>query len=321
MQTNRTESPELRRSALGASALAATLALAMHPSGAQELDRGAMIESARERIAEAGLVVHEDLRYAEIEGVEPERLSLDVYTLEGREEAPVVLFVHGGGWQRGDKKAVLNKPLALVPAGYVVVSTNTRMRPEVTVREMASDVARAVAWVHREIARFGGDGERIVLMGHSAGAHLVSVVGTNRRLLEEQGVSTELLRGVVPLDTGPYDVALQVERSRGQYGELMAAVFGDDPASWPEVSPRLLIGDGSGLPPFLVFHHEGRWDVGEQAGPFVEALRAAGVEADLVEAKGRSHVSLSTEMGLPDDEPTRVLLDFLARHAPAEARR
>ena len=59
--------------------------------------------------------------------------------------APVVLFVHGGGWQRGSKMAVLRKPLALAPTDYVTVSTNYGFRPSVSVAEQADDVASAVA--------------------------------------------------------------------------------------------------------------------------------------------------------------------------------
>ena len=100
------------------------------------------------------------------------RHVLDIYTPEGPagKNLPVILWIHGGGWQAGDKSDVALKPKALTERGFVFVSTNYRLLPEVKMDELIGDVARSVGWVHRNIARYGGDPTRIFVGGHSAGA-------------------------------------------------------------------------------------------------------------------------------------------------------
>jgi acetyl esterase/lipase len=228
----------------------------------------------------------------------------------------VLLFIHGGGWQRGSKRAVGQKPLRFVAEGFVVVASNYRFRPQVEVPEMARDVAAAVAWIKGKIDEYGGNPSRIFLMGHSAGAHLTALVGTNGAYLESVGLSLADLGGVIPLDTGPYNVELQMKRvpPTSRYGRLMRSVFGEDAERWSPVSPWHHVKANAGTPPFLVFYHEGRMDAPVQAIPFVERLVAAGVEAEAVEAVGRTHGGLNRELGAQGDEPTDVVLAFLTAH-------
>jgi arylformamidase len=106
--------------------------------------------------------------------------ALDLYLPEqdagDREPRPVVLFVHGGAWRRGDKSMVGDKPAAFVGQGYAFASANYRLADTVSPREQAQDVAEAVRWLHGHGGEYGCDPNRIFLMGHSAGAHLVALV-------------------------------------------------------------------------------------------------------------------------------------------------
>jgi len=267
--------------------------------------------AAAAAIAGAGISRYPDIVYAEIPGVAPSRLSLDVYAPPGLKDAPVVLFVHGGSWQRGDKLAALFKPVAFAKAGFVTVSTHYRFRPDVSLADMAGDVAKATAWVRDNIGRYGGDPDRIVLMGHSAGAHLVAVVGTNSRFLIENGVPASAIVGVVPLDTGPYDVELAMEKRQPQSrnGQMMELVFGLDPSVWSEVSPMVHI--RRGLPPFLVVSSDSRADAKTQAVPFVNQLRSVGVAAEWYEAKGLDHGGVNIDLGQGDTPLTRRVTAFL----------
>lgn len=266
----------------------------------------------------ANIVVNADMAYQDLPGVAPERQRLDLYTRRDFVRAPIVLFAHGGSWQRGDKRAVGQKPLAFVPRGYVIASTNYRFRPEVPVTDMARDIAAALAWLRTNAATFGGDPDRLVLMGHSAGAHLVALVGTDRRLLAEAGVPWKSLRGVVSLDTGPYHVPNQMARlgitaesTPSGYAATMALVFDRDPQNWETASPWHQA--EAGTPPFLVFASEGRADAALQARPFVEHLRKLGTDATFIEAIGRTHSTLNNLMGTPDDRTTEQVLAFLDR--------
>ncbi|NWG46077.1 MAG: alpha/beta hydrolase [Alphaproteobacteria bacterium] len=262
----------------------------------------------------AGIVRHADIAYQAIEGVAPERQLLDVYTREGLSGAPVVLFVHGGSWYQGSKAAVGVKPIVFAQNGFLTVSTHYRFRPDVEVADQAQDIARAAAWIHANIAAYGGDPERIFLMGHSAGAHLVSVVGTNRTFLETAGLSFAVIPGVISLDTGPYDVRKQMAGINPEvgYGKLMAFVFGQDDSKWDAVSPiRHIAAD---TPPFLVVSSDNRGDAPGQAGTFVKALQAAGVEAEWFTAEGLDHGGVNTELGKADNPITQKVVGFLTAH-------
>ena len=252
-----------------------------------------------------------DLPYDRKPGVAPERLSLDVYTQDDLKGAPVILFAHGGGWVRGGKRSALFKPARFVPAGYLFASMNYRFRPDATLVEMAQDVAAAAAWLKRNADKYGGDGGKIFLMGHSAGAHLVAAVGTNEVFLEKAGASLHDLAGVIPLDTIMYNVPPQMKTA----GRVHREAFGSDPAHWAPVSPWRHVARGKGIPPFLLLISDGRREAAVQPIPFAARLQAAGVEAEWFEAEGRGHGPLNAYLGVPGDESTERVLQFLERNS------
>ena len=116
-----------------------------------------------------------DVRYVERGH---ERQVLDIYTPEQTAGAslPVMFWIHGGGWEAGDKSDVGLKPKVLTERGFVFVSTQYRLLPEVSMDELTSDVAKSLAWVHENIAEHGGDPSRIFVGGHSAGAQLAALL-------------------------------------------------------------------------------------------------------------------------------------------------
>ena len=112
-----------------------------------------------------------------------ERQMLDVYAPENAKNAPVIFWIHGGGWQGGDKMSAHAKPKAFVDKGYVFVSTNYRLLPNVDMETIIRDIAKSIHWVHDHIAEYGGDPKRLVVMGHSAGAQLAALICTDDRYL------------------------------------------------------------------------------------------------------------------------------------------
>lgn len=287
----------------------ATLRAYDTPDGAQNNQRA--YRDADELRKERGVIRIADLAYDTLDGVDQKRLSLDIFLREGLKAAPVVLYVHGGGWVRGDKMRALFKPAALVPQGFLFASMNYRFRPQASLAEMAQDVATAAVWIKENAAKYGGDGSRIVIMGHSAGAHLAAAVGTNEMFMASAGGSLNDLRGVVAIDTAMYNVPLQMKTAQG----LQAQAFGTDPANWAPVSPWHHVEAGKGIPPFLLFVSDGRATMHDQVKPLAAKLKAAGIEAVVHEAKGRAHSPLDTYLGVEGDESTRIMLEFLARHA------
>src|SRR5262249_39569432 len=122
-----------------------------------------------------------------------ERQVLDVYTPKDAKNLPVVFWIHGGGWQAGDKKEVQLKPKVFTEKGFVFVSTNYRLLPDVDMGTLIRDVAKAVRWTSDHIAEFGGDPKRLFIMGHSAGAQLAAILCTDDRYLKAEQLSLDIL--------------------------------------------------------------------------------------------------------------------------------
>ncbi|MGH9657085.1 MAG: alpha/beta hydrolase, partial [Bryobacteraceae bacterium] len=141
--------------------------------------------------------VERDIAYAEPKN---ERQLLDVYTPPTGSNLPVVVWVHGGGWMRGSKSEVDGKPAAFVEKGFVFVPVNYRFVPHVIMDTIVRDVAKSVGWVHANISRYGGDPNRIFLMGHSAGAQLAALLCTDSRYIEAESVPRTSIKGCVPVD-------------------------------------------------------------------------------------------------------------------------
>src|SRR3954464_3085291 len=135
-----------------------------------------------------------------------DRQVLDVYSPPGAKGRPVVFWIHGGGWQGGDKSDVQIKPKVLVEKGFVFVSTNYRLLPKVDMATIVRDVAKSIRWVYDHIAEYGGDPKRLFIMGHSAGAQLAALICTDDRYLKAEGLSLAIVKGCVPVDGDTYDV-------------------------------------------------------------------------------------------------------------------
>src|SRR5262249_38485445 len=128
-----------------------------------------------------------------------ERQVLDVYSPAHAKNLPVVFWIHGGGWQTGDKTSVQIKPQAFMDKGFVFVSTNYRLLPQVVMGTIVRDIAASIHWVSDHIAEHGGDPKRLFIMGHSAGAQLAALVCTDDRYLKAEGLSLSIIKGCVPV--------------------------------------------------------------------------------------------------------------------------
>jgi arylformamidase len=251
-----------------------------------------------------------------------ERQVLDIHAPPGAKNLPVVFWIHGGGWQTGDKSSVQEKPRALTAQGFIFVSTNYRLLPHVDMGTLTRDVAKALGWVHTHIAKHGGDPQRILVMGHSAGAQLAALLCTDPRYLQAEGVPFSVLKGCVPVDGDTYDVPAIIEtaetrrRVHGQppskFGHRVK--FGDDPAKHRDFSAVTHVAPGKGIPPFLILHVADHPDNAAQAFRFGAVLKAAGVPVKVYGAKDTNHTRINAELGLEDDPSTRELLEFV-RHA------
>ncbi|HEV8542290.1 MAG TPA: alpha/beta hydrolase [Verrucomicrobiae bacterium] len=261
--------------------------------------------------------VRRDLAYTE--SADP-RQKVDISAPEGAHDLPVIFWIHGGGWQTGDRTEIQLKPQAFVDKGFVFVSTGYRLLPNVEMVEIFRDIAKSVRWVHDHVTEYGGDPNRILVMGHSAGAQLAALICIDDRYLKAEGLSLGIIKGCVPVDGDTYDVPAIIETAetrRRMHHQPQAKwghreKFGNDPAKHLDYSAVTHVEKGKGIPPFLILHVADHPDTSAQAERLEAVLKDAGVPVKRFAAKETNHSKLNENLGLPDDPATKALFEFVA---------
>jgi arylformamidase len=249
-----------------------------------------------------------------------ERQVLDVYAPAGAKNLPVVFWIHGGGWQSGDKTMVALKPKAFVDAGFIFVSINHRLLPNVDMGSITRDVASALGWVHKNIATHGGDPTRLLVMGHSSGGQLAALMCTDDRYAKAEGYSLKTIKGCVPVDADTFDIPaiIDVAETRARAHHLPMPTyghrqkFGDDPVKHRDFSPVTHVAGNKGIPPFLILHIAGNPDTVAQARRMAAVLDASGISVKAVAAREATHASINDNIGSANDAVTKDLFAFVA---------
>ena len=238
------------------------------------------------------------------------RQDLDVYAPKEGKNHPVVFWIHGGGWQSGDKSEVDAKPQAFVERGYVFVSTNYRLLPDATIHQMAQDLAKSLRWTYDHAGEYGGDPHTLVVTGHSAGAQLAALLCTDERYLQAEGLSLANVKACIPVDGDTYNVPLQIATVEERRANLYRQKFGDE-ASQKDLSPVTHVARGKHIPPVLILHVADHPETTLQSHTLVKALTEAGVPARACAAENTDHVKLNADLGLPSDKPSEVMFHFI----------
>ena len=216
--------------------------------------------------------------------------------------APVIFMVHGGGWRTGGKeeKAVVeNKVPYFTQRGYVFITVNYRMLPDADPLVQAQDVALALATAQEKAATWGADARRFVLMGHSAGAHLVALLSAQPALAPRAH-----WLGTVALDSGALDVPQIMEH---RHLPLYDQAFGSDPAFWRQVSPLHVLQPGAH--PMLLVCSTERRESCAQAHEFAARLKATGARGQVLE-EAKSHREINLQLG-SDAAYTQAVQGFI----------
>jgi acetyl esterase/lipase len=261
------------------------------------LGLAASAHAAHDDARQTGTRVVHDVAY----GSDP-RQRFDVYLPPSPRHSPVIFMVHGGAWAIGDKihpGVVDAKAAYWLPKNYVLISVNYRLLPEAKPLEQANDVARALAAAQRSAASWGADPNRFVLMGHSAGAHLVAGLGANPALLSAAGAVRP--RGIVSLDSAAMDVVQIMEFPR--HPRLYDRAFGENPSDWAAASPYHQL--RSGALPMLAVCSSRRFDACPQARRLAQKAATLGARIDVL-PQDLSHAEINRTLGQLSDYTASV---------------
>lgn len=301
--------PPLLLSLIAVTALATGLAR-IDPVQAQM--RGRLVERLREKRAEEERPI--DLqailpgarKLTRSYGADPAQ-QLDIYTPPGVGDAPILIMVHGGAWRIGDKAntgSVENKLKCWLPKGYILVSVNYRMLPEAMAYEQAQDVARALEWIQSHARDWEGDAGKIILMGHSAGAHLVALLSSKPDMVSARWA------GTVVLDSAAMRLS---DTMSARHPRFYDQAFGDDPVYWAKASP-MDQWTPAAVPMMLVCSIQ-RPDTPCDVAQRFRALAAKAGKNLSVLPQDLSHADINRTLGLPGPYTTSVDAFIAARLA------
>lgn len=277
------------------------------------------------------------------------RHRLDIYLPKGKKDFPVVIFVHGGAWMAGDNRCCglyASVGEFLARQGIGAVMPNYRLSPAVKHPEHAKDIARAIAWTKTHIAEHGGDPGQLFLVGHSAGGHLVALLATDSRYLNDEGMSVADIRGVVGISgvyripPGSTDVEIGGSTHLGIRLDEMSPIrgvgtafdvkgreksglpvsinvfgpaFGDDAEIRRAASPITHVHPA--LPPFLLLSAEKDLPLlPGMAQEFHQSLLKHGCSSTLLTVEKRNHNSIMFHAVERSDPVARAILEFVHDH-------
>lgn len=243
-----------------------------------------------------------------------ERMDVYLPTRASAQAAPVIFMVHGGAWRFGDKAAdgvVQNKVARWVPQGFVVISVNYPMLPQSSVIQQAQAIASALASAQSQAEKWGASKDQFILMGHSAGAHLVALLNAQPALAQRLGARPWL--GAVALDSAVLDAtSLMQQRHLPLYDDA----FGQDPAYWQTISPYQQVVREA--PPFLLVCSSLRQDSCAQAQAMASHVHALGGQAQVL-PQPQTHSAINMQLGLESDY-TRAVESTMASWSPVIAK-
>ncbi|KAK7227547.1 hypothetical protein V2G26_015550 [Clonostachys chloroleuca] len=237
-------------------------------------------------------------------------------------DAPIVVFIHGGSWRVGSylDSVGSTKVGHFLKKGYAFATVNYTLFPTVTVAEQVQGVANSLGYLTRNAARLEFDHRRIILMGHSSGAHTATLLGTDTNYLDRAGVAIHNIRAVISLDGSNYNAMAEVLDSPGPVAENMIAGLGSDPDVLRAMSPTY----NSRAPnanAFLLLHAERQGDI-RQAEELKLVLNAVGTSVNLHVFEGESfegHMQMLLRLGDKEYPATAVLDSWLQIHVPVSA--
>jgi arylformamidase len=243
------------------------------------------------------------------------RQKMDVYLPKESKNAPMIVMMHGGGWGSGDKSDPLiyiNKVNRWGSKGFIVISVGTRLMPDADVYGQVQDLTQAVVTVQKRADEWGGDGEKLILMGHSTGGTMAAVLAAKPSLVTDLGGKRWL--GTFVLDAS----SLDIERTMRLWSpEMFKYTYGADASKWPSASPYALI-DEQATPYFIACATFRPDSSCEQAELFKEKADTFKVRVE-ISPQRLNHGEINDKLGLRSSY-TRAAEVFMASLDPEIAK-
>lgn len=173
--------------------------------------------------------------------------NLDIYQPAKSKNSPVIIFIHGGYWEAGNKDIYKFLGRNFANKNVVTVIPDYTLSPNGNYNTMAQEVASAVEWTKDSISRYGGDPKKIFLMGHSAGGHLIALVGTNTKYLEDVNV----IKGIILNDAAGLDMSTYLKANPPTEKHNYDVTWTKEPKNWIDASPIYSL--TAKAPPFLMY--------------------------------------------------------------------
>lgn len=234
--------------------------------------------------------------------------NFTLYTPHNNEggKSPIVLYIHGGGWEAGDKSNVSEKPKYFTDKGYTFVSMNYRLVPDANNSEMADDVTTVIKWLDKHATKYNINMKKLTLMGHSAGGQLALLVAMDERYLKKANLPKNSVHAVINIE-GPVDL-MNFVKEIPSYGKIL----GTNQKELQKNSP-ITYSKKSNLPPLLFIAHQDYWN-----DSFMNNYRYAGNDVMYYQAINTSHSNLTKYLGTQKSDEaiamTKMLTKFLQKN-------
>ncbi len=270
------------------------------------------VTNAEEGYTDEGYTAKKDIVYAKREISGTKKTRLDLYIPKKGKDHAMMIWVHGGGWQIGDKSRVHSKAEFFTKMGFVLVSVNYRLFPEAGYEEETADVAAAIRWAYDHAKDFSADQKNIYIIGHSSGAHLAALVSTDERFLKAEKLSLNNIKGTILLDGAGYNIPRQLKEFAGiRNTKMYEKIFGTDIKEQTKASPITHVAKDKSISPFLILYVADRDSSKEQSHAFAKSLTEIGVQAKAIGAENKTHGTINRKIGIAGDKPTIAIEQFL----------